>query len=554
MPTPDLVPARMLNEYAYCPRLFYLEWVQSEWADSADTEEGKFRHRRVDEEKGALPDDGEAIEGKIHAQSILLSSEQYGLIARIDLIEGSGQHVTPVEYKRGNLPDNPERSWEPDRIQLCVQALILRENGYDCSEGYLYYAESRERVRILIDDALASRTLALLAEARLTAEGGIIPAPLVDSPKCPRCSLVGICLPDEVRYLTDGPVDEDGPRRLVPARDDALPVYVATQGMSVGKSGDRLEIKERGKVVQEVRLLDVSQLCLFGNVQVTTQAQKELLDRGVPVCYFTYGGWFYGIATGPSHKNVELRRAQYATAADQSRSLQLAARFVEAKIKNARTLLRRNGQGVAAEALDRLADLAKQAVGAESQESLLGLEGLAARIYFGQFNTMLKPKEEGEVARLDFSGRNRRPPRDPINALLSYAYSLLVKDFTVTCQAVGFDPYLGFYHQPRYGRPSLALDLMEEFRPIIGDSIVIGLINNREIQVKDFISRGGAWSLTPEGKRTFLMAYDRRMDQLVTHPVFGYAISYRRVLEVQLRLLGRYLLGELPAYPQFLTR
>lgn len=477
-----------------------------------------------------------------------------GLIARLDLLEGNGQSVTPVDYKRGNLPDTPERSWEPDRVQLCVQALILRENGYTCTEGYLYYAESRERVRIPIDDALIERTLALLEEARQTAEGGVIPAPLIDSPKCPRCSLVGICLPDEVHYLTDGPVDEDSPRRLTPARDDALPVYVATQGMSVGKSGDRLEIKERGKVVQEIRLLDVSQLCLFGNVQVTTQAQKELLDRGLPVCYFTYGGWFYGMTTGPSHKNVELRRAQYAAAADESRSLQLAARFVEAKIKNTRTLLRRNGQGTSDEVLDRLADLAKQAVGAESQESLLGLEGLAARFYFGQFKAMLKPKEEGEVTRFDFTGRNRRPPRDPVNAMLSYAYSLLAKDFTVTCQAVGFDPYLGFYHQPRYGRPSLALDLMEEFRPIIGDSVVIGLINNGEIRAKDFVSRGGAWSLTPEGRRAFLLAYDRRMDQLVTHPLFGYSISYRRILEVQVRLLGRHLLGELPAYPQFLTR
>lgn len=550
MTMPDLVPARMLNEYTYCPRLFYLEWVQGEWADSADTEEGKLRHRRVDEEKGALP---EEPEGRIHARSITLSSDRHGLIARLDLLEGDGEQVTPVDYKRGSVPETPERSWEPDRVQLCVQALILRENGYGCTEGYLYYAESKERVRVLIDDVLVSRTLALLSEAKQTAESGVIPPPLVDSPKCPRCSLVGICLPDEVHFLTDGPLDEDGPRRLVPARDDALPVYVTSQGMAVGKSGDRLEIKERGKVVQEVRLLDVSQLCLFGNVQVTTQAQKELIERGVPVCYFTYGGWFYGMATGPMHKNVELRRAQYAAAADDLQSLCLAIRFVEAKIKNSRTLLRRNGLGVADEALDRLADLAKEAVKAESQESLLGLEGMAARIYFSQFGTMLKPKGDA-VADFDFTGRNRRPPRDPVNAMLSYAYSLLAKDFTVTAQAVGLDPYLGFYHQPRYGRPSLALDLMEEFRPIVGDSVVLGLINNGEVTAKDFISRGGAWSLTPEGKRSFLMAYDRRMDQLVTHPLFGYAISYRRILEVQVRLLGRHLLGELAEYPQFLTR
>lgn len=189
----------------------------------------------------------------------------------------------------------------------------------------------------------------------------------------------------------------------------------------------------------------------------------------------------------------------------------------------------------------------------ESQESLLGLEGLAARIYFGQFQTMLKQRNEEAVTRFDFTGRNRRPPRDPINAMLSYAYSLLAKDFTVTCQAVGFDPYLGFYHHPRYGRPSLALDLMVEFRPLICDSVVIGLINNGEVRSRDFVGRGGAWNLTPEGRRTFLAAYDRRMDQLVTHPVFGYSVSSRRILEVQARLLGRHLLGELPEYPQFPT-
>ena len=201
MSLPDLFPARMLNEYAYCPRLFYLEWVLGEWADSADTEEGRLRHRRVDEEKGALPDADEAQEGKIHARSITLSSERLGLIARFDLLEGDGQQATPVDYKRGRLPDTLEGSWEPDRVQVCVQALILRENGYDCTEACLYYADSRERVRVPIDGALVARTLALLDEAREAAEGGVILAPLTDSPKCPRCSLVGICLPDEVHYL-----------------------------------------------------------------------------------------------------------------------------------------------------------------------------------------------------------------------------------------------------------------------------------------------------------------------------------------------------------------
>lgn len=165
---------------------------------------------------------------------------------------------------------------------------------------------------------------------------------------------------------------------------------------------------------------------------------------------------------------------------------------------------------------------------------------------------MLRPRE-AEFA-FDFQGRNRRPPRDPVNALLSFAYALLAKDFTVTLQAVGFDPYLGFYHAPGYGRPSLALDLMEEFRPIIGDSVVLSVLNTGEVTAGDFITRGGAVALSPTGRKAFLAAYGRRMDTLVSHPVFGYSISYRRVLEVQARLLGRFLSGEIPEYPQFLTR
>jgi CRISPR-associated protein Cas1 len=154
----------------------------------------------------------------------------------------------------------------------------------------------------------------------------------------------------------------------------------------------------------------------------------------------------------------------------------------------------------------------------------------------------------------DFDGRNRRPPRDPVNALLSLAYSLLAKDLTIVLQAVGFDPFLGFYHRPRYGRPALALDLMEEFRPLVADSVVLNAVNTGVIQRGDFVGRGGAVSLGHAGRGRFLRVYERRMDELVTHPVFGYRISYRRVLEVQARLLGRFLAGEIPEYPGFQTR
>ncbi len=154
----------------------------------------------------------------------------------------------------------------------------------------------------------------------------------------------------------------------------------------------------------------------------------------------------------------------------------------------------------------------------------------------------------------DFTTRNRRPPLDPVNALLSYAYALLVRTWTVTLTAVGFDPYRGFYHQPRYGRPALALDMMEPFRPLVADSAVIQAINNGEVKPTDFISAAGAVSLTNDGRKRFIAAFERRIDHEITHPIFGYRLSYRRLFEVQARLLGRFLLGDISEYPNFTTR
>ena len=561
---PELVPARMLNEYAYCPRLAYLEWVQGEFADSVDTVEGRFQHRRVDRPSGNLPsrsgsdgadteqEDGRDSRETIHARSVLLSDDALGAIARIDLIEGQGNVATPVDYKHGTAPDVPEGAWEPERVQVCIQGLLLRANGYACTQGMLYFVESRQRVAVPFDDALGSRTLDLLSGIRSMAASGRIPAPLVDSPKCPRCSLAGICLPDEVNFLSpDGPsIKPEDVRRMYPARDDSVPVYVHTQGAVVGKSGGQLEVKQKGQVLQKVRLMEISHLALFGNVQVTAQAVQELCDRDIPICYFSYGGWFRGITNGMGHKNVELRCRQYLGAMTPETALSISRRMVFGKIKNSRTLMRRNHREPPPSILTELNRLADRALTASSLETLLGIEGAAARTYFSEFRGMIK----NESLEFDFRGRNRRPPRDPVNAVLSFLYAMLTKQATITALTVGFDPYLGFYHQPRYGRPALALDLVEEFRPLIADSVCLTLINNGELGAEDFVTRGDATALTQNGRRRVIEGYERRMDTLVTHPLFGYPVSYRRVLEMQARLLSRHLLGELPAYPVFRTR
>jgi CRISPR-associated protein Cas1 len=546
---PRLLPARMLNEYAYCPRLFFLEWVQQQWAESADTAEGSFHHRQVDVERGnaPLPEDEPDL---IRAQSVSLSSAELGLAAKIDIIEGSHGLVQPVDVKRGKPPNIEEGAYEPERVQLCAQGLLLREAGYRCDEGILYFAGARRRVRVSFDAALVRRTHEVLVEAREVAGRDIPPPPLVDSPKCPRCSLVGICLPDEINTLADR--TERPRRRLIPSDPAARPLYVTEQGAYISVRKGRVEVRKDGAELASVRLIDVSQLCLMGNVQVSTQAFRAFFANEIPVCFFTFGGWLTGIAEGLPSKNVELRRRQVIVGS--RGGLEAARRFVVGKIANCRTLLRRNAREDVRPVVERLKQLQLAAGGAESLQELLGLEGAAAKDYFGVFGSMLRPDLMLPGSLFTFEGRNRRPPRDIVNALLSYVYGLLVKDLTATALAIGFDPYIGLFHRPRFGRPALALDLAEEFRPLVGDSVVLQVLNNGEVGPHDFVVRAGGVALTSEGRRAVLAGYERRVGVEITHPWFGYRISYRRLYEVQARILAAYLTGEVPEYAPIVTR
>lgn len=546
---PDLVPARMVNEFSYCRRLFFLEWVHAQFADNIDTVEGRWHHRAVDEQAGAvpLPDEGEV---RI-ARSVMLSSTRLGLVAKIDLLEGAPDGtVVPVDTKRGAPPDLPERAWEPERVQVCVQALLLREHGYRCERGMLWFAETRQRVVVELDDALVERTTELLAGLRLVAASSEPPPPLVDSPKCPRCSLVGICLPDEVNTLTERSTAP--PRQLVPRGDAPKPLYVTEQGAVVGKDKGRLEVTKHGERLASVRVIDVSQVCIYGNVQMSSQVLRELFAREIPVCWFTYGGWFSGLAEGLPGRNVELRRRQ--TIVGAQGGLAIARLVINGKILNSRTLLRRNSRDRSDAVLGQLKRLAGQALEVTSTGSLLGIEGTAARLYFGAFSTMLREEKRLPGSPFSFEGRNRRPPMDPVNCLLGYVYGLLTKELTATAFAIGFDPYQGFYHRPRFGRPALALDLAEEFRPLIAESVVVNLVNNGEVTVSDFLVRAGGVTLTQSGRKAVLAGYERRLATELRHPLFGYRASYRRILEVQCRLLAAHLLGEIPAYVPVTTR
>ncbi len=558
---PDRVPVRMLNEFVYCPRLFYLEWVEGLWEENADTAEGSLSHGRSDRGGGRIPaaepetttaepGDGEVWEGA--ARSVLLDAPILGLTAKMDLIEGAGGAVSPVDHKVGG-PRQDGAPWDADRAQIIAQVLVLRENGYRSERGYLSYRRTRTRVAVEVGDEERREIESQLEALRRAAGAPHPPPPLVDSPKCPRCSLVSICLPDEVNALRL--VRDRSPvRRLLVARPDAAPLYVQDHGATVRLSRSRIEVTKDGESIASMRLVDLVEVALFGGAAITEPALRELALASIPVTHFSFGGRFHAITVGLETNNIDLRIAQFRPADDSDASLELARVFVAAKIRNARVLLRRNGGPDSSEAVGELARLARRVVRAPDVGILLGLEGAAAREYFRALARLLRGRSGSIPISFDFERRSRRPPRDRANAVLSFLYALLTKESALAVRRVGFDPLLGFFHRPRFARPALALDLMEEFRPVIADSTLLTVVNGGRLSVDDFVERAGAVTLSATGRAAVISAFEQRMTTDVRHPTFGYPVTYRRALELQARLLAARLTGDVPEYRPFITR
>jgi CRISPR-associated endonuclease Cas1/CRISPR-associated protein Cas4 len=548
-----LIPARMLNEFVYCPRLAFLEWAHGEWAGNADTAAGSRAHRAT--ERGAappLPDPDALDDQRLKTRRLHLASERLGLLAEIDVLEAEDGEVTPVDIKTGKRPHVAEGAYLPERVQVCVQGLLLREAGYNCSEGALWFSESRERVRVPLTEELISVTLRAASELRLTVAAGRLPPPLDHSPKCNRCSLLPICLPDEVTYFRNGAI----PRTPPPAARPALPLYVQVPGARITKRDFTLVVQVEGEGDRAIPFDEVSELVLAGPVSLTTPAVHELLRRDAPIAWMSTGFWYLGSTGGQGPKSAAVRTAQYALAADPARRLAFARKLVAAKIRNQRTMLRRNWRGPEGErgpAIDRLALLANRAEQAPDTGQLLGLEGEGAALYFRALPHCFTETVTSLPA-FAFERRNRRPPADPVNACLSLAYALMTRTFTAALAAVGLDPWKGLYHVERPGRPSLALDLIEPYRPLIADSTVLMALNNGELSPEDFVSAAGGCNLKTKGRRALIAAYERRLDQATTHPLFGYQVAMRRLIQVQARLFARWLLGEIPDYPHYRPR
>jgi CRISPR-associated protein Cas1 len=580
---------RNLHNFIYCPRLFYFQWVENIFQENADTVAGSQVHRNVDA-PSKLDDPKElGLPEGAKLRSLRLESETLGLIGVVDIVEGGPDGAEIIDYKRGSARRGAEGervAKEPDAMQVAAHALLLREHGVNAVRGAVYYAADKRRVPVEFSEELFSKVRKAIDDARAVAASGKCPPPLKNDARCLYCSAYPICLPNESLWWskrrkpadTDGQIQfgfiaqsEDAVRSQIlaaldfaaestdkeptlqpprPGGDDGEVLVVQTPGAQIGQRGDELLVSVKGEDVRKLPGQQVRAIYCYGAVQITAQAVSTCLELGIDVSYFSPAGRFLGMLGGLPASGVDARRGQYRLFEMPGVRLQLAREVIRAKIHNQRVMLMRNGD-VPDRVTSLMASFRDSTESARDLTALLGVEGSAAALYFEQFESMLKQRDDWKF---DWRGRNRRPPRDPVNALLSLGYSMLAKELTGVCYSVGLDPFLGFMHQPRYGRPALALDLMEEFRPLIADSVAISLINRGELGPEDFIKSANGMFLTDKGRRPFWEGWFRRLDTEVSHPEFSYKMAYRRMLEVQARQLWRFVRGEALTYHGFVTR
>jgi CRISPR-associated protein Cas1 len=370
-------------------------------------------------------------------------------------------------------------------------------------------------------------------------------------------------LPDEIHHqqamaaAKDGqPTDEQiTPRKLWPPRDDGIHVVLQREGVRVGVRGQSVRIVDKnGEQVRDIPLMNMESLAVLGGVQISTQALSVFADQEIPVAFLSAAGRLVAMMDPLGPTSAAVRAAQVRVLDRPEKALELARAVTIAKIANQRTLLMRNHAGLPSRIATDLQECVTAAEHAKTMDELRGHEGNAAAIYFKHFAGMLKEGVKEIAARFDANGRKRRPPPDPINSVLSFGYSMLTNECTAACRLASLEPTLGSLHATRPGRPALALDLLEPFRPLIADSVAVSAFNRGELTEGHFLDTAGGCTLTDAGRKAFFSAYGRRMDTEVTHPAFEYRLSYRRMLMLHARLVAAWMLGEVPTLAFLTTR
>lgn len=519
----ESLPISLIAHQAFCPRRAWLESV-GEKSDSAQMQAGTSSHSRTDEAQASRKQNLTAID---------VFHDEWGVTGRLDVVTEHNEGITIREYKatpvRRKVQITPAM-----RVQLALQRECLTSMGHRVVGTEIYFCTHNRTVPVELDDDDVADARELVKKTRATVLSDTAPPPLEDSPRCTRCSHAGVCLPDERRLSA-------GARRIVVSDPDAQVVHLSTPGSRASLRAGTIIVEKHGERIGEVPVELAQSLQVHGNIDLSSALIRELLWRDVPILWCSGTGRQYGFAQSTHGPNGYQRVQQHVASAEGR--LAIAREFVCAKVANQRTKLRR--ASAPANVLTALSESLRRASNSETWQELIGSEGEAASIYFANWPILLSAKQRSSWS---WSGRSGRPATDEINALLNYGYSLLTGDAIKAISSAGLDPHAGFLRSSKRNKPALALDLMEEFRAPVVDSVVQRLINNGEVSPSQFSSRLGSMRMDDKARRSLIGAYERRMTTEIRHPVFGYSATWRRTMEIQARQVLGVLDGSQAAY------
>ncbi len=542
----DTIRVSALHALAYCPRLFYLEEVEELYTQDAAVFAGRRLHAELEKQED---EDWEEL---------FLESEELGLRGRVDALRTRDRQTIPYEHKRGRCyrdENKQPQAWESDRLQVLAYACLIESAlGIPIKEGRIRYHADNVLIHVPLDDEGRAAVREAVCQALRLRASSHRP-PVTDNERlCARCSLAPVCLPEEARLAHNR---EWQPIRLFPKDDERQVIHVLEPGTAVGRTGEQLKLTRRGQPVEAIPVRQVGQLVLHSFSQISTQALHFCASQGIGVHFISGGGRYIG-SFDTRQGSIQRRIRQYAALSNPETCLVLARKLVVCRGQGQRKFLMRGQRGMAAvseelkNAIAQMQLVLKQVPKAQSLDSLLGLEGNLAALYFSALPCLISEKVPPD---LHFSGRNRRPPKDCFNALISFGYALLLKDIMNAILTVGLEPALGFYHQPRSQASPLALDLIEIFRVPLVDLPVMASINRFQWDSQaDFEIRGAQVWLSDAGRRKLVELYERRKEDSWKHPATGYSLTYRRLLELEVRLLEKEWMGEGGLFGQLVLR
>lgn len=524
-----LLRVMALHALAYCTRLFYLEEVEEIRVADDRVFAGRRLHLELQEDDG---DDWLQFE---------LESPNLGIRGKVDCLRRRDGALIPYEHKRGRsrASGSSPSAWESDELQAIAYGFLVREaTGEAVPEARIRYHADRKLVRVALDGTARLKLERAVEQARVLRQSLSRPPVTQDERRCVHCSLAPVCLPEEERLLQD---QERPALRLFPEHHDRQTLHVTQPGTRVGRDGLGLIVQPLEGDKTQVPIHTVDQVVLHGYAQISSQALALCQQHEVGVHWLSGGGRYLG-SFAPGAGQVQRRLRQYEALREPSFVLGLARRLVEAKIQHQLGLLLRNSRGEPRsqeleDALLGMRHCLRHAPHSETLDELRGHEGLAARHYFEALALRINAQHDPAF---HLRGRNRRPPRDRVNCLLSFGYSLLYRDCVAACLGVGLEPAFGFFHQPRSAAHPLALDLQELFRVALVDIVVLGSLGRDQWDPDADFKLGGAqvW-LSDSGRRKLIELYERRKEDTWKHPALGYSLSYARHIELEARLLEK---------------